>query len=127
MTSPTAHRPGLVTLLVVLTVLGGIVSIIAGVIAMIAVGSVVSAGVVLVGLGLIYLAVAKGLSDGNGWARAVVAVVSFLQVVFAVLTIFRTDDGSTRNSAISTAVFGLVILLILYSPKANEFFGSRSR
>ncbi len=126
MTSPTVHRPGLVTLLVVLTVVGGIVSIIAGIIAMIATGSVVSVGVMLVILGVIYLAVAKGLADGNGWARAVVAVVSFLQVIFAVFTIFRTEDSGTRNSSIGTAVFGVIILTILYSPKANDFFGSRA-
>ncbi len=70
MTSPTRRRPRLVTLLVVLTVIGGIASIFAGIITMIAVGSAVSAGIILVVLGLIYLAVEKGPADGNGWVRA---------------------------------------------------------
>ncbi len=49
-----------------------------------------------------------------------------LQIVFAVFTIFRTEDSGTRNSAIGTAVVVLIILLVLYSPRANAFFAGRS-
>jgi hypothetical protein len=125
MTTPTARRPGLITLLVVLTVISGIGSIIAGIIALIASGGLVWAWIILIVIGLIYLAVAKGLSDGHPLSRFIVAAVSALQLVFAVFTIINTDNSTSRSSAIGTAVFALLILLILFSPKANAFFGSR--
>ena len=75
MTAPVT-RPGLVTLVAALTVIAGIVAIIAGVIAMIAEGTFLGAGLVSVVIGLIYLAVAKGLADGNSVSRAIVSIVS---------------------------------------------------
>jgi heme/copper-type cytochrome/quinol oxidase subunit 4 len=126
MTAPTVRRPGLVTLLVVLTVIGGIVSIVGGIIAMVAFGGFQVAGVILVVLGLIYLAVAKGLADGNSLSRAIVAIVSVIQIAFAIYQFVASDDNNTRNSALGSAIVGLIILLILFSAKANEFFGSRS-
>lgn len=126
MTTPTVRRPGLVTLLVALTVIGGIVAIVAGIVAMITTGSFLSAGIIFVVLGLIYLAVAKGLADGNSVSRAIVAVVSVLQIAYAIITIVTTDNNGNRNSAIGSAVVGLIILLILFSPKANAFFDAHS-
>jgi heme/copper-type cytochrome/quinol oxidase subunit 4 len=126
MTAPTARRPGLVTVLVVLTVIGGIVSIIGGIIAMIAFGGFLIAGVFLIVLGLIYLAVAKGLADGNSLSRMIVAIVSVIQIAFAIYAFVASNDNGTRNSALGSAIVGLIILLILFSPRANEFFGSRS-
>ncbi len=125
MTAPTVRRPGLVTVVVVLTVIGGIGSIIAGIIAVTATG-VAWAGILFIVLGLIYLAVAKGLADGNNTARLIVAVVSVIQIGSAVLTWISSDNNQTRNSALGSAIVSLVILLILYSPRANAFFGSRS-
>lgn len=127
MTAPTTRRPGLVTLLVVLTVISGIVSIVAGIIALTASGGFLWAGIVIIVLGLIYLAVAKGLADGNPLSRMIVAVVSVVQVVFALLSIFATNDSGTTNTAWGNLIFGVIILLILFSPRANAFFGSRSR
>jgi hypothetical protein len=126
MTAPTVRRPGLVTLVVVLTVIGGIVSIGVGIIAMVIFGSFFSPGLIPIVLGLIYLAVAKGLADGNDLSRIVVAIVSGLQIVFAIINLFTVDDNGARNSPIGSAVVSLIILAILYSPKANAFFGSRS-
>ncbi|MGS0684970.1 hypothetical protein ACVBEQ_07430 [Nakamurella sp. GG22] len=125
MTAPTVRRPGLVTVVVVLTVIGGIGSIIAGIIAVTATG-VAWAGILFIVLGLIYLAVAKGLADGNNTARLIVAVVSVIQIGSAVLTWISSDNNQTRNSALGSAIVSLVILLILYSSRANAFFASRS-
>lgn len=125
MTAPTVRRPGLVTVIVVLTVISGIGSIIAGIVAMIAFGGFFSPGLILLLLGLVYLAVAKGLADGNNLSRTVVAVVSVLQILFAVITLFTANDAGTRNTPIGSAIISLIILAILYSAKANAFFGSR--
>jgi heme/copper-type cytochrome/quinol oxidase subunit 4 len=92
---------------------------------MIAFGGFLIAGIILVVLGLIYLAVAKGLADGNGFSRTIVAIVSVIQIAFALYQFVATNDNNTRNSALGSAIVGLIILLILFSPKANEFFGSR--
>jgi hypothetical protein len=120
-----ARRPGLVTALVVLVVLAGIGSILAGIVAMTTAGSV-GAGVVSLVIGLVYLGVAKGLLDGRNWARLTAAVVAAVNVIFAILTIINSDGSSTRSSSIGTGVFSVIILAILFSPKANAFFGSRS-
>ncbi len=120
----TTRRPGLVTALVVLVVLTGIVSILSGIIAITAAGSI--AGGVAIVIGLVYLAVSKGLLDGRNWARVTVGVVSAVNVLLAVITIINTDSTGTRQSAIGSGIFGLIVLAILFSPKANAFFGSRS-
>jgi hypothetical protein len=122
--SASVSRPVLITVLVVLVVLGGIASVIAGVIALVASGFL-PAGLILIVVGLAYLAVARGLASGNNVARAVVAVVSALQVVFAVVALFQSD-GDARGSSIGSGVVGLIVLLILFSPHANRFFGSRA-
>lgn len=110
---------------VVLTVIGGIGSIIAGIIAVTATG-IAWAGILFIVLGLIYLAVAKGLADGNNTARLIVAVVSVIQIGSAIITWISSDNNQTRNSALGSAIVSLIILLILYSPRANSFFSSRS-
>ncbi|MDQ6895379.1 MAG: hypothetical protein M3171_02035 [Actinomycetota bacterium] len=120
----TTRRPGLVTLLVVLVVLQGIGSIIAGIIAISASG--MAAGAVLIVVGLIYLAVAKGLLDGRNWARLTAAVVAAVNLLLGVLAIINSGGSSNQGSTVGTGVLGLVILAILFSPKANAFFGSRS-
>ena len=126
MTTPVVRRPALVTVVVVLTVIGGIGSIMTGIIALTVAGGLDWAGIILIALGVIYLAVAKGLADGNPLSRIIVAVVALLQVVVAVYTIMGTESSQTRNSAIGSAVVGVILLLILFSPKANAFFDSRS-
>ena len=114
-----------VTLVAALTVIAGIVAIIAGVIAMIAEGTFLGAGLVSVVIGLIYLAVAKGLADGDGLYPAIVAIVSVLQIAWVVYRMIAVA-GWSQEDGIGSAVVSLIILLILFSPKANEFFASRS-
>lgn len=127
MTAPATRRPGLVTLVVVLTVIGGLAAIAVGIIAVVAFGNFFNHGLIPIVLGLIYLAVAKGLANGNPLSRTLVAIVSVLQIVYAVFALFSANDNSPGNSPIGSGVVGLIILLILYSPKANAFFGARSR
>ena len=125
MTAPTIQRPGLVTLVVVLTVLGGIGNLITGIMAVMISNGSVFAGIVFIVLGLIYLAVAKGLADGNKMSRTVVAVVSVLNIAAAVFTLFVPNNGN-RGTAVGSGIVSLIILLILYSRKSNAFFDSRS-
>ena len=120
--STTARRPGLVTVLVVLVVLQGIGSILAGIIALSASG--MTGGLVQVIIGLVYLVVAKGLLDGRNWARVTAAVAAAVNLIFAILAIVNSGGSTNQGPAVGAGVIGLVILAILYSPKANAFFGS---
>lgn len=120
----TARRPVLVTVLVVLVVLSGIGDIIAGIIAISASGT--GSGVVAIVIGLVYLAVAKGLLDGRNWARMVAAVVAAVNLLFAILAMVNGGGSASQGPSIGSGVLGLIILVILFTPKANEFFGSRS-
>ena len=70
---------------------------------------------------MVYLAVAKGLSEGNPVSRTIVAIVTVINLVGNVYTAFARADNS-RTSAIGGIIFGVIVLAILYSPKANEFF-----
>lgn len=128
-----ARRPGLVTLLIVLVVIGGILSVIGG-IALIFLkdnpdvvvetgssGVGLWAGIGTIIVGLIYLAVAKGLSNGNGLSRLIIAVVSVLSIVGG-FWVGITQVGNGALSGWSSVFWGVVILIILYSPKANAFF-----
>ncbi len=132
-TGAPARRPGLVTLLVVLVVLGGILSVIGG-IALIffkdnpdvvvetgssGVGLWAGLGTIIVGL--IYLAVAKGLSNGNGFSRLIVAIVSLVSIIGG-FWVGITQVGNGALSGWSSVFWAVIILLILYSPKANAFF-----
>ena len=134
-TNPTApaRRPGLVTLLIVLVVIGGVLSVIGGialiflkdnpdVVAKTGSSNVgIWAGVGSIIIGLIYLAVAKGLSNGNGLSRLIVAIVSILSVIGG-FWIGITQVGNGAISGWSSVFWGVIILLILYSPRANAFF-----
>ena len=133
MTTPAVRRPGLVTLLVVLVVISGVLALIGGVMLLIVGigtgidvdgmtgGVVIALAILAILVGVVYLAVAKGLSDGNPVSRTIVAIVTVINLVGNVYTAFARTDNS-RTSAIGGIIFGVIVLAILYSPKANEFF-----
>lgn len=138
MTAPAVRRPALVTLLVVLVVISGILGLIGGVLLLIvgigsgagvdgmSTGVVIALAILTIIVGVIYLAVAKGLSLGNPVSRTIVAIVTVIHLVGNVITaVSRTDN--TRSSAIGSIILGVIVLAILYSPKANEFFAGRRR
>lgn len=64
---------------------------------------------------------AKGLSNGNGLSRLIVAIVSLLSIVGG-FWVGVTQVGNGAISGWSSVFWGVVILAILYSPKANAFF-----
>lgn len=129
-----ARRPIGVTLIITLTVISGLLGLAAG--ALIAAlhknddlirrteessGTLLTIGVVSAVIGLIYLLVARGLSRGSGFARFLVALVSVLNLVGgAYLLVAREED--VRLHGVVSAALALLILLLLYSKRANAFF-----
>ena len=81
-------------------------------------------GIFAIVIGLIYLAVAKGLADGNNGSLLIVAFVSIISI-FGGVSVAISQSGRAGYSGWSSVFWGVVILLILYSPKANALFASR--
>jgi hypothetical protein len=128
MTAPVRTRPTLITLLVVLVILGAIGWILDGIVILTAFGAFQIVGVVCILLGLVYLAVARGLLEGNPVSRSVVAVVAVVQIVWAVVGWILTADEyeNNRSSSTGSAVLAVIILIVLFTPKATAFFDRRS-
>jgi hypothetical protein len=64
--------------------------------------------------------VARGLFRGSNVARIIVAVVNVLTIVSGLVAAFQ--PGNQRGTSIGQVVIAIIILALLYSPKANEFF-----
>lgn len=133
MTTATRNRPFLVTLLVVLVVLGAIGWVLTGILTITLSGDVAPAGITVLGiifvlLGLAYLAVAKGLLDGNPRARMIVLVVAALQILFAIIGLFASSEDlqNGRSSGGGSGVLAVIIIIVLFLPKVREFFGRRT-
>jgi uncharacterized membrane protein (DUF2068 family) len=137
MTLPT-RRPGLVTLLLFLVVVEGLFSIFAGLLFVLlrddatvtgdlesagATGSSIAlwVGILLIVIGVVYLLVARGLANGNGFARFVVMAVTIINIAAALWLLF-SHPGGARWSTIGSILLGVIVLAILYSPKASAFF-----
>lgn len=137
MTLPT-RRPGLVTLLLILVVIEGLVSIFVGLLFVLArdsatvngdltaagaTGSSVALwlGILLIVIGVVYLLVARGLATGNGFARLVVAAVTLVNIASGIWLMIA-HPGGARWSTVASILLGVIVLAILYSPKASAFF-----
>ena len=129
-----ARRPVGVTLLVVLIVIGGILQVVAGIILILghknatvlrethrSTNFLLSAGIAGAAFGVIYLVVSRGLATGIGFARFIVGLISLLSLG-AGLWAAVSQHGNLRGQGIASAIVGFVILVLLYSPKANAFF-----
>jgi hypothetical protein len=115
-------RPFGVSLLTVIIVISGVLGIVAGIVALLDFGDTVgliSAGLLLL-VGLIYLLVARGLWNGSSGARLVVAIVTVLSLLNGLWLLFTA--AGQRWSGLFSAVVALIILAILYSRRASEFF-----
>lgn len=123
MTLPT-RRPALVTLLLILVVIEGLFSIFVGLVLVFTRDSInvtgdappsgVSAsslalwlGILLTVIGLVYLLVARGLANGNNFARLVVAVVTVLSIASSVWLLFA-HPGGARWSTVGSIVLGVI-------------------
>lgn len=134
MTLPT-RRPGLVTLLLILVVIEGLFSIFVGLVLVFTRDSVTVTGdvqassssvalwlgILLVVIGVVYLLVARGLANGNNFSRLLVAAVTVISIAGSVWVLFA-HPGGARWSTVGSILLGVIVLAILYSPKASAFF-----
>jgi hypothetical protein len=78
-------------------------------------------GILLVVIGVVYLLVARGLANGNNFSRLLVVVVTVVSIAGSVWVLFA-HPGGARWSTVGSIVLGVIVLAILYSPKASAFF-----
>jgi uncharacterized membrane protein HdeD (DUF308 family) len=129
-TATPAKRPGGVTFLGVLVIISGILYVAAGMVALFAAVDpglssterivVMVVGIATIALGVVELAVASGLFRGRNPARVIVAVVNVLTIAVGVFSAFQ--PGNQRGSSVAQVAIAVIVLALLYSPKANEFF-----
>ena len=123
------HRPFGVTLIAVLTIIGGIAFLASGITAVtvapflsgtqtLLVGLSAGAGAAFLALGIAYFVMAYGLLKGKRWARTITLVLSSIGIALGFVSIVTGHIG---------AVFGIiinaVIVYYIYRPKVKSFFG----
>lgn len=127
-----AARPGSVTFVAVLTYINGILNVVGGVILLIArdqvaaptdggVAGVTTAAIVSILLGVIVVIVARGLLRGSSGARVVVTVVMIVDILNGVLLLFTNQVAS----GVVQILWSLLIVVLLFTRRANGFFAGR--
>ena len=119
-------RPFGVTLVGILILIMGVVSVFAAILGLfnadMRVGATLVTLILLLVLGLIYLAVAKGIFDGNPFSRLVVALISVIGLCVGLFHLIFVAD--LRISGLVQIVFDLIILGLLFSRRATVFFAT---
>ncbi len=134
--APTVKRPGGVTLVAVLVVISGVLYLLSGIVSVtIASGtdgsgtnesrSVLILGILTIVLGLVELAVARGIFQGRRGARTIVTIVNVLTLLSGLFA--ATQAGNQRGTSLGQVVVAIIVLILLYTPAANAFFGKGGR
>jgi hypothetical protein len=126
------HRPLGVTIIAILTIIGGIAFLSSGITAvtvapflsgtgtnntsMLAGLSAVT-GAALLTLGLAYFVMAFGLLKGKGWAWSLTVVLSCIGIALGFVSIVTGNIGAIFN-----VVINAVILYYIYRPYVKSFF-----
>jgi hypothetical protein len=134
------QRPLGVTIISILTILGGIGLLATGITPLVAapflsdigidsnlspaVLVVLSSGIgiALTALGLAYFVMAYGLWKGKGWAWSITIVLSFIGIALGVVSIATGNVG-----AIFHVIINAVVLYYLYRTHVKMFFGKTTK
>jgi uncharacterized membrane protein (DUF2068 family) len=107
------YRPLGVTLISILTVIGGIVFLGIGTILI-----VIGIGLGFIILGIVYFVMAYGLWNGRRWAWTITLIISGIGVIVGIASIIIGNFGSIISIIINSA-----IIYYLYRPDVKMFFG----
>ena len=117
-------RPAGVTFVGILIIIVGILGVIGGVLGLFDAETRKGLGIITLLITLvisvIYLAVAKGIFDGNNFSRFLVGLVSVISVIVGIIHLLFASG--MRLNGLFEALFSLIILALLYSSKARLFF-----
>jgi hypothetical protein len=107
------HRPLGVTLIAILTVIGGLIFLGSGLVLLI-----VGIGVILLALGIAYLVMAYGLWKGRGWSWTITLILMVIGIIVAIASIVAGNGAS-----IVSIIIHAVVIYYLYRPNVKAFFG----
>jgi hypothetical protein len=128
------ERPGGVTLVAVFIWISGALNILGGILALIFQNNpdveinlggrpgTIAYGIIAILLGIIVIAVSGGILNGSRGARTIVTIVQIISIIGSIIAIFMLPGQLWQS--ILNIVIALIPLILLYSPKANAFFGS---
>jgi len=117
-------RPASVTLVgvvIVIFAVGSIIGAVAGLFdADMRVGATLITLILLLVLGLVYLLLAKGIFNGNNFARLVIGFISFLGLLTGLYHLIFVAD--LRVFGLVQVILEIIILALLFNRRANVFF-----
>jgi hypothetical protein len=138
MTEPVSNivrRPGSVTVVVVLTIISGILTLL-GALFLLLLGGAASlasnvTGVAVLIFGILYLifgiitiAVGVGLRNGSRFARILVTILMVIDIIGGIANLIWFRNNQTLTSGIITIIVSAVVLALLYNRRASDFFAS---
>ena len=127
------HRPTGITVISILMIIGGLILLFTG-IAPLVIGPLISidsdystsslgflitiGGLVLVILGIASLIVSWGLLKGKRWARTITLIISFIAIIFAIISLVSSGE---LTHVISIIIYGIIIYY-MFTDKVKLFF-----
>ena len=133
--SNTVRRPGSVTVVVVLTIISGILTLL-GALFLLLLGGAASlasnvSGIAVLIFGILYLifgiitiAVGVGLRNGSRFARILVTILMVIDILGGIANLIWFRNNQTLTSGIITIIVSVVVLALLYNRRASDFFAS---
>ena len=107
------HRPLGVTIIAILTLIGGIIFLASGLFLLI-----IGIGIILLALGIAYLVMAYGLWKGKAWAWTITLILSAIGIIVAIVSIVLGNVAAIIN-----AIIHGIVIYYLYRPNVKAFFG----
>ena len=131
----TPHRPTGITIISVLMIIGGLILLFTGITPLI-IGPLISinisdyeisqlgllitiGGLILVALGISSFIVSWGLLKGKRWARTITLIISFIAIIFAIISLVSSGE---LTHVISIIIYGIIIYY-MFTDKVKLFFG----
>ncbi|MFM8352059.1 MAG: hypothetical protein ACKN9D_13465 [Actinomycetales bacterium] len=123
----SSNRPAGVTLVGLLIILVGLAYVVLSVLGLIYRGTEVAIGLgallVSLAVGIIYLLVAKGIFNGNKFSRFLVSLFTVIGLLGGLTALIFASVTNNRVEGAIQAGISVVILLLLHSRRAKQFFG----
>ena len=114
-------RPIGVTIIGAIIVIEGILLLIGGILGLFTIqdGVPIFVPIITGVIGLVYVLVARGLFRGSG-ARLIVGVLTLISLVIGIWSLLFIEG--IRIQGLIQALVAVIVLLVLWSPKAKVFF-----
>jgi hypothetical protein len=134
--SNIVRRPGSVTLVVVLTIISGILTLLGGLFLLllggaatldrlnVSGGAVLFFGILYLILGIITIIVGIGLRNGSRLARMLVTILMVIDIISAITSLIWFQTSQTVTSSIIAIIVSVIVLALLWNRRASEFFAA---